>query len=93
MQKRLRRDERTSNIPILITALGGLKIKFGFNSGADDGFQPFIWKEYVYNEALLRTKENKAQFYNQQEILNYGPLTLVPEDLKLYGLVSLTNAP
>ena len=36
--QRLRRDERTSNIPILmITALGGLKDKVtGFNSGADD---------------------------------------------------------
>ena len=32
------KDERTSNIPILmITALGGLKDKVtGFNSGADD---------------------------------------------------------
>ena len=36
--QRLRRDERTSAIPILmITALGGIKDKVtGFNSGADD---------------------------------------------------------
>ena len=43
--QRLRRDERTSNIPILmITALGGLKDKVtGFNSGADD----YIASRYI----------------------------------------------
>jgi len=82
--QRLRRDERTSNIPILmITALGGLKDKVtGFNSGADDYItKPFDLEElYVRIKALLR-RTNRAQLNstNQQEILNYGPLTLVPE--------------
>ncbi len=82
--QRLRRDERTSNIPILmITALGGLKDKVtGFNSGADDYItKPFDLEElYVRIKALLR-RTNRIQLNstNQQEILNYGPLTLVPE--------------
>ena len=82
--QRLRRDERTSNIPILmITALGGVKDKVsGFNSGADDYItKPFDLEElHVRIKALLR-RANRAQLTssNQQEILNYGPLTLVPE--------------
>ena len=82
--QRLRRDERTSNIPILmITALGGLKDKVtGFNSGADDYItKPFDLEElHVRIKALLR-RTNRVQFNssNQQEILNFGPLTLVPE--------------
>ena len=82
--QRLRRDERTSNIPILmVTALGGLKDKVtGFNSGADDYItKPFDLEElHVRIKALLR-RANRAQLNstNQQEILNYGPLTLVPE--------------
>jgi len=56
--QRLRRDERTSNIPILmITALGGLKDKVtGFNSGADDYItKPFDLEElHVRIKALLR---------------------------------------
>tara|TARA_B100001109_G_scaffold252234_1_gene247872 strand:- start:396 stop:1412 length:1017 start_codon:yes stop_codon:yes gene_type:complete len=82
--QRLRRDERTSNIPtLMITALGGLKDKVtGFSSGADDYItKPFDLEElHVRIKALLR-KTNRAQLNssNQQEILNYGPLTLVPE--------------
>ena len=82
--QRLRRDERTSNIPILmITALGGLKDKVtGFNSGADDYItKPFDLEElHVRIKALLR-RTNRVQLTssNQQEILNFGPLTLVPE--------------
>ena len=82
--QRLRRDERTSNIPILmITALGGLKDKVtGFNSGADDYItKPFDLEElHVRIKALLR-RSNRVQLNstNQQEILSYGPLTLVPE--------------
>ena len=82
--QRLRRDERTSNIPILMmTALKGLKdIVLGFNSGADDYItKPFTLEElHVCIKALLR-RTNRAQLNssNQQEILNYGPLTLVPE--------------
>ena len=84
LQYSLRRDERTSNIPILmITALGGLKDKVtGFNSGADDYItKPFDLEElHVRIKALLR-RTNRAQLNstNQREILNYGPLTLVPE--------------
>ena len=82
--QRLRRDERTSNIPILmITALGGLKDKVtGFNSGADDYItKPFDLEElHVRIKALLRrTSRAQLNSTNQQEILNYGPLTLVPE--------------
>ncbi len=82
--QRLRRDERTSNIPILmITALGGTKDKVtGFNSGADDYItKPFDLEELqVRIKALLR-RTNRAPVgaVSQQEILNYGPLTLVPE--------------
>ena len=82
--QRLRRDERTSAIPILmITALGGIKDKVtGFNSGADDYItKPFDLEELqVRIKALLR-RTNRAPLgsNNQQEILDYGPLTLVPE--------------
>ncbi len=81
--QRLRRDERTSNIPILmITALEGLKDKLtGFYSRPDD----FITKPFALHELnvrikeLLRTYRPKFNSTIQQEILNYGPLTLVPE--------------
>ena len=67
----------------MITALGGLKDKVtGFNSGADDYItKPFDLEElHVRIKALLR-RTNRASLNstNQQEILNYGPLTLVPE--------------
>ena len=82
--QRLRRDDRTSSIPILMmTALGGLKDKVtGFNAGADDYItKPFDLEElHVRIKALLR-RTNRAVLNstNQQEILNYGSLTLVPE--------------
>ena len=81
---RLRKDERTSNIPILmITALSGLNEKVcKKNSRADDFItKPFDLEElYIRIKALLR-RTNRAQLNSsiQQEILNYGPLTLVPE--------------
>ena len=67
----------------MITALGGIKDKVtGFNSGADDYItKPFDLEELqVRIKALLR-RTNRAPLgsSNQQEILNYGPLTLVPE--------------
>ena len=83
--QRLRRDERTNNIPILmITALGGIKDKVtGFNSGADDYItKPFDLEELqVRIKALLRrtSRAPLSSTGNHQEILNYGPLTLVPE--------------
>ncbi len=82
--QRLRRDERTASIPILmITALGATKDKVtGFNSGADDYLtKPFDLEELqVRIKALLR-RTNRAPLSSSghPEILNYGPLTLVPE--------------
>ena len=75
--QRLRRDERTSSIPILmITALGAIKDKVtGFNSGADDYLtKPFDLDElHVRIKALLR-RTNRAPIGStgQAEILNYG---------------------
>ena len=82
--QRLRRDERTANIPILmITALGGTKDKvIGFNSGADDYItKPFDLEELQVRVKALLRRTNRASVgaIGQQEILNYGPLTLVPE--------------
>ena len=52
--QRLRRDERTAKIPILmLTALGGTKDKVsGFNSGADD----YLTKPFDLEELLVRIK-------------------------------------
>ena len=52
--QRLRRDERTSAIPILmLTALGGTKDKVsGFNSGADD----YLTKPFAFAELLARVR-------------------------------------
>ena len=82
--QRLRRDERTAGIPILmITALGGTKDKVtGFNSGADDYLtKPFDLEELqVRVKALLRRTDRAPVGTNaHHEILCYGPLTLVPE--------------
>ncbi len=82
--QRLRRDERTAAIPILMmTALGSTKDKVtGFNSGADDYLaKPFDLEELqVRIKALLR-RTNRAPLGStgHPEILSYGPLTLVPE--------------
>ena len=82
--QRLRRDERTSSIPILmVTALGAIKDKVtGFNSGADDYLtKPFDLEELqVRIKALLR-RTNRAPLGStgHPEILSYGPMTLVPE--------------
>ncbi|KZR68607.1 Alkaline phosphatase synthesis transcriptional regulatory protein PhoP [Prochlorococcus marinus str. MIT 1313] len=82
--QRLRRDERTAGIPILmITALGGTKDKVtGFNSGADDYLtKPFDLEELqVRVKSLLRRTDRAPVGTNaHHEILSYGPLTLVPE--------------
>ena len=51
--QRLRRDERTSNIPtLMITALGGLDKLTNFYSGADD----YITKPFDLAELHLRIK-------------------------------------
>jgi two-component system response regulator RpaA len=81
--QRLRRDERTARIPILmITALGGTKDKVsGFNSGADDYLtKPFDLEELMVRiKALLRRSDRAPLSTKHSEILSYGSLTLVPE--------------
>ncbi len=81
--QRLRRDERTAHIPIMvISTLGGTKdIVSGFNSGADDYLtKPFHLEELqVRIKALLRRTERAPVSSKPSEILSYGPLILVPE--------------
>ncbi len=82
--QRLRRDERTESIPILmLTALGETANKVqGFDAGADDYLtKPFELQEMLARvRALLRrTDKFPVSVERHSEILNYGPLTLVPE--------------
>ena len=81
--QRLRRDERTGEIPILmLTALSQTENKVeGFNAGADDYLtKPFELEELLARvRALLRRTDRIPQAAKHTEILNYGPLTLVPE--------------
>ena len=81
--QRLRRDERTADIPVLmLTALSQTQDKVeGFNAGADDYLtKPFEVEEMLARvRALLRRTDRIPQAAKHSEILNYGPLTLVPE--------------
>ncbi len=81
--QRLRRDERTGEVPILmLTALGQTQDKVeGFNAGADDYLtKPFEVQELLVRvRALLRRSDRIAQTAKHSEILSYGPLTLIPE--------------
>lgn len=81
--QRLRRDNRTVEIPVLmVTALGQTRDKVdGFNAGADDYLtKPFEIEEMLARvKALLRRTERIPQTAKHSEILNYGPLTIVPE--------------
>lgn len=81
--QRLRRDDRTADIPVLmLTALSQTQDKVeGFNSGADDYLtKPFELEEMLARvRALLRRTDRIPQAAKHSEILNYGPLTLVPE--------------
>ncbi|MBW4699437.1 MAG: response regulator transcription factor [Aphanocapsa lilacina HA4352-LM1] len=81
--QRLRRDERTAEIPILmLTALGQIKDKVGgFNAGADDYMtKPFEIEELLVRvRALLRRTDRMPQAARHAEILSLGPLTLIPE--------------
>ncbi|MDB9449752.1 response regulator transcription factor [Dolichospermum circinale] len=81
--QRLRRDERTSEIPVLmLTALSQTQNKVeGFNAGADDYLtKPFELEELLARvRALLRRTDRIPQAAKHSEILNYGPITLVPE--------------
>jgi two-component system response regulator RpaA len=80
--RRLRQDDRTANIPILI--LSTLqetqdKVK-GLNAGADDYLtKPFAIEEVLVRiQALLRRRKTAPRTNKPAEILSYGPLTLVP---------------
>ena len=81
--QRLRRDDRTAQIPILmLTALAGTKDKVtGFNSGADDYLtKPFELEELLARvKALLRRSDRAPLSSKHSEILSFGPITLVPE--------------
>lgn len=81
--QRLRRDERTADIPVLmLTALGQTQDKVeGFNAGADDYItKPFEVQEMLARiRALLRRTDRIPQAAKHSEILSHGPLTLVPE--------------
>ena len=81
--QRIRRDERTADIPILmLTALGQTQDKVdGFNAGADDYLtKPFELEEMLARvRALLRRTDRIPQAAKHTEILNYGPMTLIPE--------------
>ena len=81
--QRLRRDSRTSQMPILmLTALAGTKDKVsGFNSGADDYLtKPFELDELLARVKVLLRRSDRSPFSAKDtEILIFGPLTLIPE--------------
>ncbi|MFN3927093.1 MAG: response regulator transcription factor [Pseudanabaenaceae cyanobacterium] len=81
--QRLRRDDRTKDIPILmLTAVGQTQKKVeGFNAGADDYLtKPFELEEMLARvRALLRRANRIIDTAKHGEILNYGVLTLIPE--------------
>jgi len=88
--QRLRRDERTADIPVLmLTALSQTQDKVeGFNAGADDYLtKPFELEEMLARvRALLRRTDRIPQAAKHTEILSYGPLTLVPERFEVLWL-------
>jgi len=81
--QRLRRDDRTADIPVLmLTAMSQTQNKVeGFNAGADDYLtKPFELEEMLARiRALLRRTDRIPQAAKHSEILIYGSLTLVPE--------------
>ena len=81
--QRLRRDNRTSNISILmLTALSQPQdIVLGFKAGADDYLKkPFELEELLARvSALLRRSRKLSERSQHEHILTHGPLTLVPD--------------
>jgi two-component system response regulator RpaA len=81
--QRLRRDERTADIPVLmLTALGQTQDKVdGFNAGADDYLtKPFEIEEMLARvRALLRRTDRIPSTAKHSEILSFGALILIPE--------------
>ncbi len=95
--QRIRQDEKTENIPILmLTALSRTDDKVsGFNAGADDYLtKPFELPElYVRVRALLRRAGKATTVMSLPEILHIGELTLIPESREVKikdNLVRLT---
>ena len=81
--QRLRQNDATKNIPILmLTALSRTEDKVsGFNAGADDYLtKPFELPElYVRVRALLRRTGKVQTTMPLPEILHAGDITLIPE--------------
>jgi len=83
--QRLRRNERTAAIPILmLTALSSIRDKVdGFNAGADDYLtKPFEIEELLVRVRALLRRTATTLIHGgakHSEILSYGPLTLIPE--------------
>lgn len=95
--QRLRKNEATLNIPVLmLTALGMLEDKVkGFDAGADDYLvKPFEIPELLVRvRALLRRSGQSPSSTSVPEILSIGDLTLVPENLEvrvLGNMIKLT---
>ncbi|MGB7565406.1 MAG: response regulator transcription factor [Prochlorococcaceae cyanobacterium] len=83
---RLKRDPRTTAVPVLIlTSLRDISDKVsGFNAGADDYvIKPHDSEELIARlRALLRRSGSQALPSLRGEVLTYGPLTLLPERLE-----------
>ncbi|MFM7546606.1 MAG: response regulator transcription factor [Synechococcales cyanobacterium] len=81
--QRLRRDERTADIPVLmLTALAQPQNQVeGLNAGADDYLtKPFELEVMLARvRALLRRTDRIPQAAKHNEILSFGILTLIPE--------------
>ncbi len=81
--KRIRENESTKDIPILmLTALGMLQNKVqGFNIGVDDYLvKPFEMEELMARvKALLKRSNNIPKSVAVKEVLTRGDITLIPE--------------
>ena len=81
--QRLRRDERTADIPVLmLTALAQTQNQVeGLNAGADDYLtKPFELEVMLARvRALLRRTDRIPQAAKHNEILSFSILTLIPE--------------
>ncbi len=81
--KRIRENETTKDIPILmLTALGMLQNKVqGFNIGVDDYLvKPFEMEELLVRvKALLKRSNNIPKSVAIKEVLTRGDITLIPE--------------
>lgn len=85
--QRIRQNEDTKNIPILmLTALGMLKDKVqGFNAGVDDYLvKPFELEEFkIRVRALLRRSSSTPESLKKPQVLTVGEVTLLPENLSV----------